>query len=98
MLGQVREQRVALARWRRRITVPRSRSVWMLGGRCTCITKGIARLLRPPPPPKDAAHAVGRIGEGVLEPAVKRAVHEIARLVFGGNLEKRINSCLDRAL
>src|SRR6516165_11039588 len=33
----------------------------------------------------------------VLEPVVKGAVHEIARLVFGGNLKKRINSCLDWA-
>ena len=34
----------------------------------------------------------------MLEPGVKGTVHQVRRLVFGGNLEQRINAGFDRPL
>src|SRR5262249_6351445 len=97
-LGQASDQLIDLARPIKRITSPGRRKVPRLGESCGGVAKGIARFLRPPSPPKDASHAVGGTSEGALEPAVKGAVHEIARLIFGGYLEQRIDSCFDRTL
>jgi hypothetical protein len=70
----------------------------MLGQICRSGSKGIARFLQSRPSPKDATRTVGRRRESVLEPGIKGAVHEIRRLVFGGDLEQRIDAGFDRAL
>ena len=70
----------------------------MLRETCSGVAQGIARFLRPRSPSQDASQAVGRIGEGILEPAVKGAIHDVSCLVFGGNLEQWVNPCLDRTL
>ena len=62
------------------------------------IAQRITRFLKPRSPSKDASHAVGRIGEGMLEPVVKSAIHNVCCLVLRGNLEQWINLCLDRTL
>src|SRR6185437_8177319 len=61
-------------------------------------TKRISRLLKSRSAPKNAAYTVRRISQGVLEPVFKGAVHEARRLVFGGDLEKWIDTCFDRTL
>ena len=63
----------------------------MLREVCGGIAKRVTRFLKPRSAAKDTAYAVGRIGEVVLEPGIKGALHQVCRLVLGGDLEKWVN-------